>query len=263
MSIWNSSPFKNDSTFGKCEQMSWTLLGLRDLSTAIRRQPHSCDLRISLGWKDSDTSDSIACHLEGFQQLSRYLSWTCGWWQSVTGEQLQHRSLFCHHGAQHPDRLTLQPALRSSTYPCLQPQTPIPALLLSPCFLYASWPSLSVCRGLRWTSADALLGSSYCHQRGWYPATVAPCSLPSPRRISQVIPLKDAVLKNPGWVWLWEKDKSFPCCRCCFAVVFLHSRSLLVFIKKDPCIINIVHPSIVTIKQTPYFHTTHDLQGYR
>lgn len=74
--------------------MSWTLLGLRDLSTAIHRQPHSCDLRISLGWKDSDTSDSIARHLEGFQQLSRYLSWTRGWWQSVTGEQLQHCSLF-------------------------------------------------------------------------------------------------------------------------------------------------------------------------
>lgn len=78
------TPFKNDSTFGKCEQTSWTLLGLRDVSRAIHRQPQSCNLWIRLGWKDSDTSDSIARHREEFQQLSRYLSWTCGWWQSVT-----------------------------------------------------------------------------------------------------------------------------------------------------------------------------------
>lgn len=101
--------------------------------------------------------------------------------------------------------------LHSSLGPRLQPQT-----LLASCFLYASCPSLSVCRAVRWTPADALLGSSCCHQRGWYPP---------PRRASQAIPLKDAVLKNPGWVWLWGKDKSFLCCRCCFAVVFLHSRS--------------------------------------
>lgn len=187
-SIWNSSPFKNDSTFGKCEQMSWTLLGLRDLSTAIHRQPQSCDLRISLGWKDSDTSDSTARHLEGFQQLSRYLWWTRGWWQSVTGGTALAPLPLCHHRAQ---RVWTAPrpanpsghaaGLHTSLGPCLQPQTPIPALLLSPCFLYASCPSPFVCRALRWTpAADALLGSSYCHQRGWYPATAAPCFLHHP-----------------------------------------------------------------------------------
>lgn len=55
---------------------------------------------------------------------------------------------------------------------------------------------------------------------------------PSPCRMSQVIPLKDAVLKNPGWVWLWEKDKSFLCCRCCFAVVSSFIRALSLFLLK-------------------------------
>lgn len=96
--------------------MSWTLLGLRDLSTAIRRQAQSCDPRISLGWKDSDTSDSTARHLEGFQQLSRYLWGTGGWWQWdwwTTPAPLP----LCRHRAQHPDRPTLQPTLRGSTEP--------------------------------------------------------------------------------------------------------------------------------------------------
>lgn len=61
-----------------------------------------------------------------------------------------------------------------------------------------------------------------------------------------------------------RKRQKFPVLPLLFcSCFFLHSRSLLVFIKKDPCIINIVHSSTVTIKQTPYFHTTHDLQGYR
>lgn len=68
-----------------------------------------------------------------------------------------------------------------------------------------------------------------------------------------------------SWLGLTlRKRQKFPVLPLLFcSCFFFHSCSLLVFIKKDPCIINIVHPSTVTIKQTPYFHTTHDLQGYR
>lgn len=68
-----------------------------------------------------------------------------------------------------------------------------------------------------------------------------------------------------SWLGLTvRKRRKFPVLPLLFcSCFFFHSCSLLVFIKKDPCIINIVHPSTVTIKQTPYFHTTHDLQGYR
>lgn len=141
------------------------------------------------------------------------------------------------------------------------------SLPLTSCFLYASCPSLSICWALRRTSVDALhrfpFWKPVLSSKGLVPSRSSSLLSPSPRRISQVIPWKDVFLKNPDWVWLWEKDKSFLCCHCCFAIVILHSHSPLVFIKKDPCIINIVHPSTVTIKRTPYFHTTHDLQGYR
>lgn len=212
------------ASVSKCLELYWVW----DLSAAIHRQPQSCNLRISLGWKDLDTPDSIARHREGFQQLSRYLSWTRGWWQSVTGGRtpaplpLRHR----RHSRleQHPAWPTLQ---GSSTHLI---STGKNLLLLSPCCYHLAvitWLSLclvpkpvpsspmNLCRCPPWK----LVLSS----KGLVPSHKGSLLSTSPRSMSQVIPLKDAVLKNPGWVWLWEKDKSFLCCRCCFAVVFLLS----------------------------------------
>ena len=219
--------------------MSWTLLSLRDLSTAIHRQPRSWDLRISLGWKDSETPDSIARHLEAFQQLSRYLLWTRGWWQSVTGGKTPAPLPLCHHGAQrvwpaprpvnpsaHAVGLRVPPSATTNACSGTAAITLL-SLCLMPKPVRSPSSTVNLCRCPSWKLVLSSKGLVPSHSGSLLPPALC--------RISQVIPLKDAVLKNPGWVWLlWEKDKSFLCCCCWFAVVFLHSHSLPVFIKKGP-----------------------------
>lgn len=152
--------------------------------------------------------------------------------------------------------------------PCRAPHTPsqlgknptaVITLLLSTCFLVPK-PVLNspgnLCRCPPWKLVLS-------HQRGWYQPQGLPAfsitlqdvtSDPIERRCSQ-----------ESWLGLTlRKRQKFPVLPFLFcSCFFFRSCSLLVFIKKDPCIINIVPPSTVTIKQTPYFHTTHGLQGYR
>lgn len=135
-------------------------------------------------------------------------------------------------------RLVNQPSspfcgLLLSPGPCLQPQ-----MLLAFCFLYASCPSLSVCRALRWTSADALLGSSCCHQRGWYPATGAPCVLHHPPQDFTSDPTKRCCSQE-SWLGLTlRKRQKFPVlpllfCSCVSSFslfLFLLKRTLVLLI---------------------------------
>lgn len=154
-------------------------------------------------------------------------SWLVTTWLA---EQLQHLSL-CHRRAQHPDWLTLQPTPQGSTYPrtpfattkahSSAAVTTLLSLRLMPNTVRLLRSLLNLCGCPSWKLVLSSKGLVPSHSGSLLP--------PSPRRMTQTTPLKDAVLKNPGWVWLWEKDQSSPCCRCCFAVVFLHSCSLLVF----------------------------------
>lgn len=244
--------------------MSWTLLGLRFersySQTATKLQSANKPELEGLGypWQHCSPPGRFPAAFKVFI-VDSWLVTECDWWKdssTAPSSPSQTQQVGAAPSLANPAGLLHTPHLN------WEKPIAVITLLLSPGFLYASCPSLW--RALRWTSADALLGSSYCHQKGWYPATRAPCFLHHPaacHKWSHWKMLFSRILAGSDF----EKKTKVSCVavavlQLCF---FFHSCSLLVFIKKDPCIINIVHPSTVTIKQTPYFHTTHDLQGYR
>lgn len=221
------------ASVSKCLELYWVW----DLSAVIHRQSRSCNLWIGLGWKDLDTPDSTAFHREGFQQLSRYLSWNRGWWQSVTAGRAPALLPLCHCRCSRLEQHPAWPTLQGSTHPISSGTKTL--LLLSPCcYQLAVISLLSLCLVPK-PEPNSLVNLCRCppwklalSPKGLVPSHEGSLLSPSPCKMSQVIPLTDVVLKNPGWVWLWEKDKSFLCCRCCLAVVSSFIRVLSLFLLK-------------------------------
>lgn len=139
------------------------------------------------------------------------------------------------------------------------------SLLLSPCCyqLPFSTPHAQACAQL---SAESLQVPSLEAHTVTKGAGTQPQGLPAFSITPQDVtsdPIKRCCSQE-SWLGLTlRKRQKVPVLPLLFCSHFFFHSCSLVFIKKDPCIINIVHSSTVTIKQTPCFHTTHDLQGYR
>lgn len=179
----------------------------------------------------------------------------------MTGGETPAPLPLCHRSRleQHP----AWPALQGSTHPI---PTGTNLLLLSPCWYHPAVISLLSLR-LAHLSGEPLQMPSVeartvTKGAGTQPQGLLPFSI-TPQDVTSD-PMKRCCSQESWLDLTLRKRQKFPVLPLLFcSCFFFHSCSLLVFIKKDPCIINIVHPSTVTIKQIPYFHTTHDLQGYR
>lgn len=173
----------------------------------------------------------------------------CDWWRdSSTAPSLPSQQVGAAPSLASPAGLHIP-------HPSWDKPIAVITLLLSACFLCAHLSG----EPLQMPSLEA---RTVTKGAGTQPQGLSPFSITLQDVTSD--PIKRCCSQE-SWLGLTlRKRQKFPVLPLLFcSCFFFHSCSLLVFIKKDPCIINIVHPSTVTIKQTPYFHTTHDLQGYR
>lgn len=179
----------------------------------------------------------------------------------MTGGRTPALLPLCHRRRRRLGQHPAWPALGGSTQPISAGKIP---LLLSPgCYHLAfSMPRGQACAELSGEPLQVPSLEAHTVIKG---AGAQPQGLPAFSITLQHV-TSDAIKRccsQESWLGLTlRKRRKFPVLPFC-SCFFFHSYSLLVFIKKDSCIINIVHLSTVTIKQTPYFHTTHDLQGYR
>lgn len=157
--------------------MSWTLLGLRSersySQTATKLQSVNKPGLEGLGypWQHCSPLGRFPAAFKVFI-VDSWLVTECDWWRdSSTAPSLPSQQVGAAPSLASPAGL-------HTPHPNWDEPIAVITLLVSPCCYQLAFST--PCPSLRWTSADALRGSSYCHQRGWYPATRAPPFLHHP-----------------------------------------------------------------------------------